>query len=210
MGIKLKILSWWNPEWFQKKGLDELANHTISGLDILLDESKNNDPKKNNGPGHIHPPNIVLTGNIDDRRIFMAKIHNDMVKKLIKALGRDEAIELGHEAMFNEGLLLGRKFKEILGVGNNLEDLITAAGILYKVLGIEFRVKESQNDILMVVNRCTLSNYYTSDTCRVLSGADEGVVQGLNPQMKMNFTERITEGSSCCLASIKLKEDDLK
>ena len=201
MGFKLRFLSWWTPKKFQKKGLDELAKYTISGLDKLVDDSENSDAKCDKASA------IVLTGNIEERRRDMAIIHNEKTEELIKALGHEHAMELGYKTMFNEGLLLGKKFRKLLGVGNSLEDLITAAKILYKVLGIEFRVKEYENGMCLVVNHCSLSKYYTSDTCKVLSGADEGVVQGLNPHIKMNFTERMTDGASCCMASIQFEDD---
>ena len=35
-----------------------------------------------------------------------------------------------------------------------------------------------------------LSKYYTPETCQVLSAADEGVVQGLNPNFALNFCEK--------------------
>lgn len=141
----------------------------------------------------------------------MAITHNELVQTMINSMGRDKSIELGRKAMFKEGLSLGHKFRNILGVSNKVEDLIAASKILYKVLGIEFSVKEINNtnndtEMLMIVNRCTLSEYYTSDTCMILSAADEGVVQGLNPHIKMNFTERITEGAQCCLASLYLED----
>lgn len=207
MGIKLRILSWWTPEWFLKKGLDELALSTIGGLEGLLFEDKQEFDKAKT------LNNFHLKGNLDERRRIMANTHNKLIKILIDNLGRDEAMELGRKIMFKEGLDLGRKFRDTLGVEDSLEDLIAAARILYKVLGIEFTVREISNtdnttERAMVVNRCLLSEYYTSDTCRILSAADEGVVQGLNPQIKMKFTERITEGAECCLASLYLEDGE--
>jgi len=150
--------------------------------------------------------NMVLKGNLDERRKTMAITHNKLVKSLINTMGCDEAIKKGRETMFREGLSLGSKFKGILGVGNSLEDLFTAALILYNVLGIKFSIKsveDGKNKITMVVSHCALAEYYTPNTCHVLSAADEGVVQGLNPNIQIKFTERITEGCSECLAPIK-------
>lgn len=205
MGLKLRILSLWTPEWFQRRGLNELAYQTTQGLEKLLDDQFDNDSAS--GPP-LPKVNMVLKGNLDERRKIMAITHNKQVETLIKAMGRDEAIEKGREAMFMEGLSLGSKFKEILGVKESLEDLFTAARILYKVLGIEFSIKAVENSkedkITMVVSHCNLAEYYTPDTCRVLSAADEGVVQGLNPCIQIKFTKRITEGCSECLAPIKV------
>ena len=108
--------------------------------------------------------------------------------------------------MFQEGLFLGGKFRKMLGVGNSTDELITAAKILYEVLGIDFTIEETGiNEMIMRVNHCSLAEYYTLETCQVLSAADEGVVQGLNPKMKMSFNKRITNGAPCCLASIRME-----
>ena len=56
----------------------------------------------------------------------------------------------------------------------------------------------------MFVSHCALAEYYTPDTCQVLSAADEGVVQGLNPHVKIKFTKRITEGCFECLAPLNI------
>lgn len=219
MGLKLRILSYWTPEWFLKRGLNELARSTINGLEEVL--SKDNPEYE--GAKTLHSiqskSHIQLKGNLEEMRINMSRTHNELVESMINSLGRDKAINIGRKAMFKEGLSLGKKFREILGVGDSLEDLISAAKILYKVLGIEFNVKElskvkgingemaTEGEILMEVHLCALSEYYNGDTCRVLSAADEGVVQGLNPHIKMKFTDRITEGAPCCLATLQLKGD---
>lgn len=201
MSLKLRILSIWTPTWFQKIGLDELANHTTHGLEKLLDCQPHNDLKSEPPTSKL---DMVLKGNLDERRKIMATTHNKLVETLINTMGREEAIKKGREVMFNEGLSLGSKFKEILGVEDSLDDLFTAARILYNVLGIEFSIKAVEDGkITMIVSHCTLAEYYTPDTCRVLSAADEGVVQGLNPSVKIKFTERITEGCSECLAPIE-------
>lgn len=220
MGLRLRFLSFWTPEWFLNKGLDELAHSTIEGLEVILDhKSKSNIPrngsntlKRSNtlntlkGSNPLKGSNIILKGNLHERRKIMATMHNQLVETMINTLGRDEAMKLGREAMFSEGLYLGQKFRKMLGVGNSTEDLITAANILYEILGIEFTIKETKNnEMIMVVNHCSLAEYYTRETCQVLSAADEGVVQGLNPNIRMNFTERITQGAPCCIASIQLE-----
>lgn len=219
MGLKLRIISLWTPEWFQKRGLDELARQTTSGLEKLLNDqadedlksniplkfskpSKSNEPSKSNMKHH----NMVLKGNLDERRKIMAITHNKLVERMISVMGREEAIKKGRKAMFNKGLSLGAKFKRILGVGNSFDDLFTAARILYDVLGIKFSIeavdKGENGKIAMFVSHCALAEYYTPDTCHVLSAADEGVVQGLNPSVKIKFVKRITEGCFECLAPI--------
>lgn len=203
MGLRLRFLSWWTPEGFKKRGLDELANSTIHGLEnVLITETSKDTPYKR------RYKKIILKGKLAEKRSSMTKIHNKLVETMINTMGHDKAIKEGREAMFKEGFSLGQKFKGTLGVGNSLDDLIRAAKILYNVLSIEFTIEENDGKMVMIVNHCSLAEYYTSQTCQVLSAADEGVVQGLNPSIKMHFTKIITEGAPCCLASLQLEEDN--
>ncbi len=196
MSIRLKIASLWLPDLILKKELDKVANDTIKGLKDVL---KQHAPQKIE---EINKKNENLNGSMEERREKMAKIHNYYVKMLIKELGYENAIKIGRKAMFNVGYELGREARQKLGVGNNFKDLESAAKILYKILGIEFKIENRDENIIMVVKRCALSKYYSSETCMVLSGADEGVVRGLNENMGMQFKERITDGASECLACI--------
>ena len=209
MGLRLRMLSWWTPEWFLKKSLDLLADSTINGLGKLLNEYsplENDEGERNYKLNKkIILKEIILKGELDEKRIEMAKNHNKVVKTLIKIMGPDEAIYRGRKAMYHEGLLLGQRFKRLLGVGEDPKDLINAARIMYTVLGIDFEVEEyGKDEMIMVVTHCSLANNYNSSTCKILSAADEGVVQGLNPNIHMKFVKRITQGHDHCLASIKM------
>jgi len=132
----------------------------------------------------------------------MAYAHNIRVKALLKALGEEDALKIGRNALFKAGMKLGQEARQRLGVGDSLQDLIRAARVLYRVLGIEFRVQQSGDEVFMIVEKCSLSSYYTAMTCKILSAVDEGVVQGLNPNINLNFTERMTDGPSECVACI--------
>lgn len=196
MSIRLRIASLWLPDFILKRELDKVANDTIKGLKNVL---KQYAPQKIE---EINKKDVNLKGNIKKRREIMAKIHNDYVKMLIEELGYDDAIKIGRNAMFKVGYRLGQEACQKLGVGNNFEDLELAAKILYKILGIEFKIENKDENIIMVVNRCELSKYYSSEACMILSAADEGVVRGLNENVNMQFKERITDGASECLACI--------
>lgn len=198
MGLRLRFLSWWTPGWFQKKGLEQLAESTIKGLEDVIKSQdsldKNFSLEKINNESDLHV-----------KRKIMTQTHNELVERLIQTIGREKAIYYGRQSMFQEGLVLGHKFKKIMGVGMSIEDLTKAAKILYTVLGIDFTMQKDDNgQLTMVVNHCSLAEYYDVDTCKILSAADEGVVQGLNPNFEIKFTERITEGCSTCLAQIKV------
>jgi hypothetical protein len=198
MSLKLRIASFWMPSSLLIPEIDRVAEVTVKHLDQLLREFAPEQLRT------IQKEELMMKGNIEQRRKIMATAHNVRVKTLIDALGCDDAVEIGRKALFKAGLLLGQEARERLNVGESLQDLIRAARILYHVLGIEFRIKKSGEDILMVVERCSLATYYSPETCRILSATDEGVVQGLNPNIHMIFKERMTEGPSECLACITI------
>lgn len=203
MGLKLDLLSLWMPDFIMKKEIKIIAEVTIRELDRLMEE---NSHSQNSHSPLKSLPTPKIEGSSRNRRIEMASAHEQRVKLLIQVLGRDKAIELGRAALFRTGQELGSQLKGRLGVGDSLTDLIKAARILYRVLGIDFAVQKTNDTIFLVVNRCQLADYYSSDTCRVLSATDEGVVQGLNPHISMKFNQRMAAGASCCLAPITLEE----
>jgi hypothetical protein len=197
MNLKLYLASLWLPKYIMIRELDRLATATIAGLDNLLENSTKDK----------FDLNQLKKNDIEGRRGEMASIHNQKVKKLIDVYGYSKGIEIGRRAMYQVGLNLGLDARRRLGVGNTLKDLEFAAKILYKVLGIEFRLETRGEKLFLIVNRCTLADYYTSDTCRVLSAADEGVFHGLSSGANMKFEKRITENEPECMACIKMEGD---
>ena len=125
----------------------------------------------------------------------MAAGHNLRVKALVKSLGLEKAIEVGRAQMFRAGYIMGCEARQRLGVDENIEDTIAAARILYKVLGIKFQVEKQGKNIILRVNSCSLALQYTPETCKIMSAADKGVLNGLNSNMDMEFVDRITEGA---------------
>ncbi len=103
------------------------------------------------------------------------------------------------------GFGLGKDAKERLKVADSPEELSRAAKVMYRILGIDFHVKTAENGMpILVVHRCALSEHYSRTTCLLLSAVDEGVVSGLCPEASMRFSQRITDGSPCCIAEITL------
>ena len=95
-----------------------------------------------------------------------------------------------------------------LGVGKSLKDLTKAAKILYRILGIEFEVElQNPTNAVLTINRCALAANYSELTCQILSATDEGTIKGLNQNMKMAFTQKMTSGLPECKAKIKFEID---
>ncbi len=191
MSVRLKLASIWLPDFILKRELDNVSRKTIKCLDDLLKEHAS-----------LKMETVTLNGKIGQRRSSMAAAHNERVKILIQELGYQKAVKLGRSSMFEVGCKLGKEARRKLGVGNNFKDLETAAGILYKILGIKFKIENRDGNVVMIVNKCSLSKYYSLESCMILSAADEGVVYGLNENIGMRFKERITEGAPECIACI--------
>ena len=199
MNLKLRLAGWRMSESMLIKELGKVANLTTEGLDELLQTHAPNALRT------IRKKDVPLKGDLQERRSIMASRHNIRVQALIKELGENEAIRLGRVKMFEVGKQLGHDARKRLGVGDELQDLISAAKVLYKVLGISFNVEEKEGRKFLRIGRCALADHYTAEACHVLSAADEGVVRGLNPQVGMTFKKRITEGESECIAYLELE-----
>lgn len=196
MSIKLRVVSLWIPNFILKKDLDIIAKNTIEGLNGVIGRYI---PWRME---EIIEQDELLRGNSEERRAIMANAHNKRVNVLIEELGSEEAIKIARKTMYEVGYQLGLNARRRLGVGDDFKDLQLAAKIMYKILGIEFKIENKDGNIVMIVNRCALSKYYTPEACMVLSAGDEGVVRGLNENMNMQFKERITEGASECIACL--------
>ena len=134
MGLKLLFLSWWTPKYIIKRELGHVEALTIDALEALLNKYSPNKSKEEKSKKEA-----VSGGSVEQRRDAMAFKHTNLVNSLAEVLGKEETIRLGREAMFKIGEKLGNETCQKLGVGKSLQDLIRAAKILYRILGIEFR-----------------------------------------------------------------------
>ena len=187
MNVRLRAASLWMPRFLMAREVERVRANTNAALDALLARNGLEIPKDEGGAG------------LEERRKAMARGHRRRVEALVDGLGRDRAIALGREALYRTGQELGRDARARLGVEGGKDDLLMAARVLYRILGIEFTVS---GDILEV-HRCALSEHYSSDTCRMLSAVDEGVVSGLSPRARMRFEEHLTDGAPRCVARLR-------
>jgi predicted ArsR family transcriptional regulator len=197
MGLRLTLLDLWTPNWVINRELARMDAKTTAALKELI---------KNNTSLYVEAPEPPLVGNLQDRRNAMAKRHKELVEMLAGAIGKDQAVLLGRDALFKVGQELGAETRRRLGV-KNAKDLVKAANIMYRVLGIEFHANwVSKDHAVITVNRCALAAVYSELTCEVLSAADEGVVNGLLPTVTMHFEEMLTGGCNACHAEINVEE----
>jgi hypothetical protein len=95
---------------------------------------------------------------------------------------------------FGPGKWLGRAF----GVAST-RDVMDTAQLLYRVLGIDF-AGDANGQI--TISHCFFSPVYRPTTCRVMSALDAGLLAGLSGGKHLEFSQRITDGYSCCRAEL--------
>jgi hypothetical protein len=203
MGIRLTLLNWWIPNSIVKKELDEVSVLTINALRSLVEVYVRNPPAQ------TKKGLTSLAKTKHEKRTAMAAEHILLVEALVEALGEDEAVKVGRLALFEVGEKLGRDTRDLLGIRHATnKDLVKAAKVLYKVLDIDVNVEwHGKDKATLFVRRCSFSKEYSRVTCKILSAADEGVVSGLNPHMRMIFEQRITEGCDKCTAKIEFDSE---
>jgi predicted ArsR family transcriptional regulator len=200
MGLRLLILERWTPNFIIRRELSKVSIQTTEALKTLLSAYATQQPiEKSNSKKHT---------SIQEQREKMAQNHTKMVEALEVAVGREKAVALGREAMFAVGVNLGKQTRSKLGVGDNPNDLVRAAKILYRILGIEFHMGNlTQDKAEVIIDRCALAQQYSRLTCEVLSATDEGVIKGLQPNAAMQFKKYITSGRQTCTAHIQFTKE---
>jgi hypothetical protein len=202
MGLRLKLLSWWTPEFVIRKELAYVADHTIMAIETILASYGNAESVDIKQQMH-------LTAEL--QRANMARTHVKLVETLVAAFGHEKGVTLGRETLFSIGESLGKQTSARLGVGDNPKDMVEAAKILYRIFGIEFHVEwldDSKTNATLIIDRCALAEHYTPLTCEVLSATDEGIIQGLQPNSKLQFKEYMTsDGCTKCKADIHFHKE---
>jgi hypothetical protein len=201
MGLRLLLLSWWTPTTIIRKELTNVSNQTTTALQTIL--------------AYYAPQEVTVyakqqpLASIKEQRANMAQTHAELVQKLITTLGHNEAVKLGREALFSVGQKLGAQIRCKLGVGDDPKDLIRAAKVLYRVLGIEFDLEWVDiSNAVATIHQCALSERYSALTCEVLSATDEGVINGLQPKLTMKFQHYKTSGCKNCRANIHINQKE--
>ena len=202
MGLRLLILGWWTPKYIIRKEIENISDRTTTALKALISRYPIKEVDVINEKQQ--PPT-----NIQQQRAAMAQTQAKLVETLEAAIGREEAVKLGREALFVVGQNLGKQTRSKLGISDNPKDLTKAAKILYRVLGIEFHLEWlDKSNAKVIIDRCALAEHYSKLTCEVLSATDEGVIKGLQPNVSMKYKEFMTSGCKKCKADIHFNEKE--
>jgi hypothetical protein len=202
MGLRLLFLSWWTPKFFIRSQLANVSKTTTRALQSLTEANSNQEPTNQA---------LGVAGDIEQQRAHMAKTHARLVDELDAAVGRKQTVKLGREVMFSVGEKLGKQARISLGVGDSFRDLTQSVKVIYRILGIDCHLEAlDKSNAVLVIDRCPLSESYSTLTCEVLSAVDEGVISVLHPKINVQFQEYITSGCPKCKATIHLNQEDTR
>ncbi len=104
--------------------------------------------------------------------------------------------------LHRESRELGRRLRTRIRL-QSPEDVFLLSRLLYQALGIDFGARP---DGEVIIRRCFFSRFYTSAICRIISSLDEGMAAGLSGGGRLDFYQRITDGSDCCRARLVIEE----
>jgi hypothetical protein len=120
-----------------------------------------------------------------------------------KSFVRGDAGEV-NKALFRNARGFGEGMRRSLRL-KSAADVMAAARLLYGALGIDFRGRTGGG---IVIEKCFFSQVYSPRTCELISALDRGIMAGLANGGDLRFTQRLTEGSACCLADFKFQVDE--
>jgi hypothetical protein len=140
------------------------------------------------------PPSDGLS--YDDALLLFARFTREQAEKTVRQGNRSEV----QSRLFHNTCEIGRQLKTDFNI-NTLPEVMRMSRIIYRLLKIDFQ-GDSRGEI--VIHRCFFSTFYSEDICRLVSALDAGLLAGLSGGGKLHFTRRITEGHSCCRASLYL------
>jgi hypothetical protein len=128
-----------------------------------------------------------------------ARFTKDAVDRCIQ---RGAEARIAQDRLFEKAREFGNLWRKRFGV-SNMKDVMMAAGVLYRAIGIEFHGTEKGS---VEISGCYFSRIYSPATCRMISSIDAGIMAGLSGGMTLTFSRRITEGSGICEAQLRSKE----
>lgn len=120
-----------------------------------------------------------------------------------RRIQRGDDLQEVKEALYRYAYDMGNELREQLNLRSR-RDVLSIGSALYRAIGIDFEGSSSGS---VVIRSCFFSRYYSDAVCRVMSSLDEGIAAGLSDGGTMRFSERITEGKTCCVASFDFRDE---
>jgi len=178
MNLVLTALSRFFPHRMRLRMLDELTRVTAEGFAV--------------GPPSWQDISFA------SRRVRYAEFTAAQAAAVIQ-IGDEALLVATRRRLFESAERLGHALRLRLRV-RDTHDALTAFRLLYKQMGIVVTMGPEGE---ITVERCFFSGYYTDRVCDLVSALDQGVVAGLFSGASLEFRQRLTDGSSCCCATLQ-------
>lgn len=179
MSLLLSIARMWVPTFIKKKKLQELFELTADAFQVDLPDLKN-----------LSYEDCLKTyarfTQMNAEEVTRLDIHTKAVK----------------DRLYRNAFQMGEKLRKDFHIKTQTDAMILST-ILYNILKIDFTGNTSGE---VIIKRCFFSEFYTLETCRLISALDKGVAAGLSAGGKLVFKTRITEGNNSCLATFYEKD----
>ena len=133
------------------------------------------------------------------RLIIFADYSNKLASQALK---KDVNLTKIKNKLYNNSYDIGFYLRKYLNI-RTMKEAMKVAEIFYRIIGIDFKGNKKGE---IIINNCLFSDYYDKEVCSIISALDSGIAAGLTGGGKLKFNHRITEGSSCCEALIKIED----
>jgi hypothetical protein len=146
------------------------------------------------------------------RREIEARIAGPLIKAFMKETGEERGLEIVEEVIVSLAKESGALLREFVG-GDGLEDFAKGMGLWSQDDAVAFDIVEmTAEKITMNVTRCRYAEMYKElgmeDLGFTLScGRDFAMVEGFNPEIKLERTQTIMEGADHCDFRFTHKKD---
>lgn len=182
----LRIAKLYIPEYIKNKKLDDLFSLTAEAFQAEVP---------------------VLKGlSFEERLTKYACFTRDKAEQLLSCEGavgaRTNRIGAVEVKLYQSSFLLGKKLRKSLRI-KTWNQAVEAMELIYRIIGIDFHFEgqdASHHGVTggFTINTCYFSKYYNPEICGLISSLDEGLAAGLSGGGRLRFTQRVTEGCSCC------------
>ena len=137
------------------------------------------------------------------RREIEARIAGPLIKAFMKEVGKERGLEIVEEVIVALARESGEMLRELVG-GDGLDDFAKGMPLWSQDDAVTFDLVEmTAEKITMNVTRCRYAEMYRelgmADLGFTLSCArDFAMVEGFNPEIKLERTQTLMEGADCC------------
>lgn len=109
------------------------------------------------------------------------------------------------QRMNSEAYSMGCRLRRLFRLKKD-GDVNRFIALLYHNIGIDIATPAPHQ---LCFSRCFFSRYYTPEMCLAASALDDGIIRGLTGCRHLAFSQRITEGFTCCLATTTNQEQTI-